>query len=155
MRVSLITNWRRLIGLRKNTDGATAVEFALTFPFYLGAIMFIMEMGRLAFIQGTVIHAAEEATRFALVNFGATATEIQENARDNLLGLDPANLTAILVTDPVDPTDQTKLITVEVQYEYEPLLPFLAFLSTDADGQPTIALSGASRGFITEEIPGI
>lgn len=144
---------RYLRGLRREQKGATAVEFALSFPVYLGALFLLFEFGRVAYVQGVVIFAAEEATRFALVNYGATPTEIQAKARSNLLGLETDNLTAILVTDPLDPTDDTRLITIEVQYRYEPVLPVFKLLGAgDKDG--AIALTGASRGFLTEEIPG-
>ncbi len=139
---------------KTDDSGSVAVEFALTLPVYFGAIMFVMEMGRLAFIQGTVIHAAEEATRFALVNYSATAADIQARARANLLGLEEDKLTAILITDPVDPADQTRLVTVEIQYQYEPILPFLFFIS-DSEGDGSISLVGTSRGVLTEEIPSL
>ncbi|NVJ69925.1 MAG: hypothetical protein HWE08_06200, partial [Alphaproteobacteria bacterium] len=76
---------------------------------------------------------------------------IQTVASDKLLGLDPNNLTAIIVTSPVDPDDHTKLVTVEVRYQYVPLLPIDKLIPLgDADGY---ALKGQSKGFLTEEIP--
>ncbi len=146
---SKVSRWFQ--ALQRNQHGSMAVEFALTFPIYLGMVMFLVEVSRMAYTQGVIMHAAEEATRYALVHYDATISEVQDQARQNLLGLDDANLTAIIVTAPVDPTDQTKLVTVEVAYTYTPLLPINAFLSgDDVDG---IALTGESRGFITEEIP--
>jgi len=142
---------RLLSRLRKDRTGAAGVEFALTFPIYFATILFFIEVSRIAYTQGVIIHAAEEATRYALVRYDATATEIQDHASSNLLGLNPDNLTAIIVTAPTDPTDQTKLLTVVVQYQYTPLLPINAFLP--GDDVVGIALTGSSRGFITEEIP--
>jgi len=138
--------------LLRNSAGSTATEFALTFPIYLATILFLVEVGRIAFTQGVIIHAAQEAGRYALVHYDATETEVQALAQANLLGLDPDNLTAIIVTAPTDPTDQTKLVSVEVQYRYTPILPLGALLP--GDGLSGISLRGISRGFITEEIPG-
>lgn len=137
--------------LRRDTGGASAVEFALTFPVYIGTIMFFVEMCRLAYTQGVIIHAAEEATRYALVHYDATISDVEDEARKALLGLDPSYLTAILVTAPVDPADQTKLVTVQVRYRFTPILPYGKLMGgTQAD---SFHLSGESRGFITEEIP--
>lgn len=143
---------KRLFGrVRREEGGATAVEFALTFPIYLGSVVLLAEVARIAYTQGVIIHAAEEATRYALVHYDATVDQVQTKARDNLLGLDPENLIAIIVTAPVDPEDQTKLVTVEVEYTYTPILPINQLLpGTDSDG---IRLRGESKGFITEEIP--
>ncbi|NVJ97068.1 MAG: pilus assembly protein [Alphaproteobacteria bacterium] len=136
---------------RHDEEGVAAVEFALTLPIYLGALIFLIEMARIAYTQGVILHAAEEATRYALVHYDATSDEVQAKAQENLLGLDPDHLTAIIVTAPVDPTDQTKLVTVEVQYEYVPILPLNEIMSLgDTEG---FSLVGESKGFITEEIP--
>lgn len=137
--------------LHRQEQGVAAVEFALTLPIYLGALIFLIEMARIAYTQGVILHAAEEATRYALVHYDATASDLQDKARENLLGLDPANLTAIIVTAPVDPADQTKLVTVEVQYQFVPILPLNQIMSLGkTEG---FALTGASKGFLTEEIP--
>ena len=143
--------YKSVTALRCQDAGATAVEMALVMPVYLAMIFFVVEAGRVAYTQGVVVHAAEEATRYALVHYDATAEEIQDFARANLLGVDPDNLTAIVVTSPTDPIDQTKLVTVEVSYRYEPILPVLEF----ASGGTTegFNLRGASKGFLTQEIP--
>lgn len=128
-----------------------AVEFAFTLPIYLVSIILLVEVARLVYTQSVVLYAAEEATRYALVNYDATSSDIQTVASDKLLGLDPNNLTAIIVTSPVDPDDHTKLVTVEVRYQYVPLLPIDKLIPLgDADGY---ALKGQSKGFLTEEIP--
>lgn len=137
--------------LRRDQTGAAGVEFALTFPVYLSTLLFFVEVSRIAYTQGVIIHAAEEATRYALVHYDATTDEVQAYARSNLLGLDADNLSAIIVTAPTDPLDQTKLLTIEVQYRYTPILPINALLP--GDDIAGINLVGESRGFITQEIP--
>ncbi|MBV1900743.1 MAG: pilus assembly protein [Kordiimonadaceae bacterium] len=138
-------------GLADNEDGVAAVEFALVLPIYLSVLMFFVEMARIVSIQVMILHAAEETTRYALVNFDATIQEISDFARNSLPFLDPANLTAVLVTAPVDPDDQTKEFSVQINYQYTPLMPLTHFFSEDvADG---FSLSGTSSGFLAEEIP--
>jgi len=136
---------------RRETKAVAAVEFSLTFPIYLAVVILVIEMARIIFTYAVVMHAAEEATRFALVNYNATTTEIQNVAKNSLIGLDPDNLTAIIVTAPVDVSDQTKLITVEVDYKYVPILPIHKFVESAAKNG--FSLTGSSKGFLTEEIP--
>jgi len=141
----------RLREFRRDQYGAAGIEFALTFPVYLATLLFFVEVSRIAYTQGVIIHAAEEATRYALVHYDATTDDVQAFARSNLLGLNADNLSAIIVTAPTDPLDQTKLLTVEVQYRYTPILPINALLP--GDDVAGINLVGESRGFITQEIP--
>jgi len=137
--------------LGRDEGGVAAVEFALTIPIYLGAIIMLVELSRIVYTQGVVLYAAEEATRYALVHYDATSDDVQAIAEQNLLGLDPDNITAIIVTSPVDPDDQTKLVTVEVRYQYLPILSLEAFLDLGDDAG--LAITGESKGFLTEEIP--
>ena len=138
-------------GLVDSEDGVAAVEFALVLPLYLSVLMFFVEMARIVSIQVMIIHAAEETTRYALVNYDATVQEISDFASSSLPFLDPENLTAVLVTAPVDPDDQTKEFSVQLEYQYTPLLPLAHLFSEDvADG---FSLSGTSSGFLAEEIP--
>lgn len=135
----------------RDTSGVAAVEFAMTIPIYLGSIIMLVELSRIVYTQGVVLYAAEEATRYALVHYDATSADVQTIAEQNLLGLDPDNITAIIITSPVDPSDQTKLVTVEVQYQYLPILSLEAFLDLGSDAG--LAIKGESSGFLTEEIP--
>lgn len=140
--------WRKL---QRDEEGVAAIEFALSFPLYLTMVMVAIELSRVAFTQIIILHAAEETTRYALVNYNATNQQLETYARNNLVLIDPQNLSTILVTAPVDNTDQTKMFTVQVQYTFEPLFPIDRFLpSATAE---SFTLTGASRGFITQEIP--
>ncbi len=140
----------RLARFTKDEDGAMAVEFALVLPIYLMVITMIIEFSLLTYAQAVVFYSAEQATRFAVVNFNATVEDIQLEARANLLGVDTSNLTAIVVTAPTDVSDNTKLVSVTVQYKYTPILPISKLFNLDNDG--TINLAGNSSGFITDEV---
>ena len=123
-------------------DGATALEFALVLPSMLLAVYGILEIGRLLFVYGMLFIAAEEATRFATVNYDATVADIQTVANDSLVLVEPASITNFDVQSNLDPNDQTKLVSVEITYAYETLMPM---------PWGTITLLGSSRGFIIDE----
>lgn len=131
----------RLRGLRRCSRGTGVVEFALTAPIFLLFLFTIMEFGKIAFTQGILMYAAQEATRYAIVNYGATTDQIKTQVLNHIVTLNPAQITALVVTGPIDPADKTQLVTVQISYQYQfifPLVPNTPFVMT-----------GSSKGFIT------
>ncbi|MEJ2119714.1 MAG: TadE/TadG family type IV pilus assembly protein [Alphaproteobacteria bacterium] len=136
---------RRLADLfvgKDNESGAAAIEFAFLAPAFFFTIYALIEFFRATFTTAVLYFAAEEATRYATVRYAATTTAIQQVAEDNLLLLDPTKITKFQVTSNLDAVDQTKHVTVVIDYSFVPMLP----LPWDA-----ITLSGQSRGFIVEK----
>jgi Flp pilus assembly protein TadG len=129
-----------LRGLAADCRGVSAVEFALLAPVLLSMMFGVVEFGRVAYTQAVVSFAAEEATRYAVVNYAIDESEVRDVAQACLLGIDPARINAIIVTGPVDPSDNTRTISVKVSYTFEFLLPFLP--------EGAIPISGRSRGFL-------
>ena len=131
----------RQLAAFKSESGAIMVEFALIAPVLFTMTFGIVEFGRAAFTQGVLLYAAEEATRYAIVNYNATATEVKQVAASKFLPINPKNMKSFTVTAPLDPDDQTRLVTVSMTYQFDFLLPF-----------GSITLSSNSKGFITEDI---
>lgn len=129
--------WRRLPG---DCEGVTAVEFALMAPAFLALFFGVIELGRAAYTQGVVTFAAEEATRYAVVNYNISEQEVIDLTEDCLLGVNRDRINAIVVTGPINPADNTRTISVEVSYNFEFLMPFLP--------EETVTISGNSRGFL-------
>lgn len=127
---------------RRGESGASAVSLAFLMPVFLLLIVGVIEMGRMLFIQGVLNYATEEATRFAVVNFEVSESVIHEVAADKFLLIDPEKIVRFVVTAPLDPDDQTKLVTVEVDYRFDFLIPLIKASS--------FTLKASSRGFITE-----
>lgn len=146
--MSWLKNRIKRYRLARDEGGAMAVEFAILFPIYMTIVIMVIEFARLAYIQTAVYYAAEQATRFAIVNFDATTEDITAEARSSLVAVDSSNLNAIVVTDPTDPTTGTKLVSVTVNYTFTPILPVAGFF----DGDGIITLEGESSGFITEQV---
>lgn len=120
--------------------GVSGVEFALLAPIFVGMVIGVVELGRVAYTQGVISFAAEEATRFAMVDYEIDEQDIRDLAEACLLGIDPERINAIIVTGPIDPVDNTRTISVEVSYNFEFLLPYMP------DG--VIPIRGTSRGFL-------
>ena len=130
-----------LRALRRNNRGALTVEFAIGLPIVLSAIFGTMELGRLGFTQAALQHAAEEATRYAIVREGqVTPADIENYASEQLTGVFDRDAAVITAASPIDPSTGTSLLSVQVSYQYQFILPFLP-----AGG---VQLTGSSSGFI-------
>ncbi len=127
--------------LTRDSGGALAVEFALTAPIVLTAMFGTIELGRLGFTQAALQHAAEEATRYAIVREGQiTSDDIEAFAATKLTGVFDREAAVVTAAAPIDPVTGTSLLSVQVNYQFQFILPFLP-----EDG---IQLSGNSSGFI-------
>lgn len=131
-----------LVRGKDNERGAAAIEFAFLAPAFFFSIYALIEFFRATFTMAVLFFAAEEATRYATVRYAATTEAIKDVAEDNLLLLDPSKITKFEVNSVLDASDQTKHVTVVIDYEFAPMLP----LPWDA-----ITLSGQSKGFIVEK----
>jgi TadE-like protein len=128
----------RLRSLRAHEAGSQAIELALTLPVFLVLFFGVIECGRLLFTYAALNFAAEEATRYAIVNYEASITDIEREAKKRLILID---LSKIIIDVPPlepDPVDQTKLVSVEIAYTFQPILPI---------GLGSFTMTGHSRGF--------
>lgn len=134
---------------RANEKASMATEFALTLPIYLAVVTLLIEGARIVYIKSAVNYAAEEATRYSLVSDGASTTDISNKAKASLTGVNINNLSTIVVTAPVDSSDQTRLVTVTIEFRYIPILPVDYLLKGNRQG---FMIKGESSGFLAEEI---
>lgn len=135
----LLPGLRRLLS---DQLGITGVQFALILPALLGAVMGTMEMGQMLMAQNTLVHAANEATRYAMVrsssaDHAATENDIVTFVKENMTGLDTNQ--AIVSVNWVPENQPGARVTVNVDYPYE--------FSSLAIGP--VSLSGSSSTFIT------
>ncbi len=125
----------------QDVRGTLSVEFALAVPVILTTVFESIELGRLGFTQAALQHAAEEATRFAIVREGeVTSSDIEAYAATKLTGVFDREAAVITAAAPIDPVTGTSLLSVQVNYQYQYILPFLP--------HEGIQLSGNSSGFI-------
>jgi Flp pilus assembly protein TadG len=132
--------WRR-----KREKGASAIEFALVFPFFFGLLYAIISYGLLFGLQHSITAAAKEAARSGVAcdptfstaeheacvvaRARATATEalgwLPEGLRDRVLGTNGASVGVSFTQDPT----AGKSVEILVQlpsYAADPILPTVA-----------------------------
>ena len=114
--------WQHIGRFRRDRRASMAVEFAFIGPVILGMLFGVIEFGRLAYTQSTLNFAAEETTRFAVVNGGnVTNDQLLAYARNQLLGLED-DLAVLCILSPVT-TAQTSTVSITIDYDFDLLLP--------------------------------
>ncbi|HJQ60285.1 MAG TPA: TadE/TadG family type IV pilus assembly protein [Vineibacter sp.] len=89
--------------LRGNQSGTSIIEFGIAGPVVLMAIIGCVEFGRFFWIRNTLEHAIEEAGRFAVINKSASASTIQTQVRNKVMGISPSVI-VVTVTDTAGPS---------------------------------------------------
>ena len=124
----------------RDSQASSVIEFAIIAPILVSFTMGIIEFSRYAYTQSALDFAAEEATRFAIVNGGtASNTDILNRASDAMLFLD-SNLSAICVLSPTDTVANTSTVSITISYTYNPIFPLVL---------DTMTLEGTSSGYIS------
>lgn len=124
-----------LLNGRDARSGAMAIDFAIVAPVFFVLVFGLIDISRAAFTKGVMLYAMEEASRWAAVNFPASAADIEAVATAKFTVLDPGNITAFSATV-TDNGDKTKAVTLQMDYTFEFMMPFLSLdpitLSTEA-----------------------
>ena len=132
----------RLCRLWLDRRGIAGVQFALVLPALLVTIAATVEVGRLLMVQNTIVHAANEATRFAMVRSAASDHVASEEdivtlVKSRMTGLDTSQ---VVVGVNWTPENQPgAYVSVNVAYPY----------ALSAFGLGTINLNGSSGTFVT------
>ncbi len=122
--------------------GISSVQFAMVLPALLATVMGTVEMGRMLMAQNTLVHAANEATRFAMVR---SATSDQTASEQDIVTLVKGRMPGLNTNHAVVSVNWTPenqpgaRVTVDVDYPY----------SLSTLGLGTINLKGSSSTFVT------
>lgn len=141
-----------LAKIRKNSRGVAMVEFAFAAPVILFLTFGFFELALVLFTQGVLHYSAEQATRYAMVNFDAGNLDdayiatvklgIKNAAIESFVLVDDNKIQNFDISVIVDPSDQTKTVNVTIDYNYSmvmPLMPGTNFI-----------LTGSSKSFLVQ-----
>lgn len=112
--------------------GATAVEFAMVAPVFIILVVGTIELSRAMWIKATMQFAAEETSRYAIVNTSASSSTLETYAQDvvTTYGVDSTNMTFTA-------TVSASTVTIDITYTFSSLVPLVAI--------PDIELSAKSQ----------
>jgi Flp pilus assembly protein TadG len=123
--------------MRRDQTGASAIEFALVFPFLLLVVFAIVEFSMVMYDKVVITHAAREAVRagVALASPKLNNTEIAKVAQlycaSSLLSMGPPQLANVIVNQSLDPAFQTPLeVTVSFTYRSFLMNPVFSALNS-------------------------
>lgn len=147
----------RLFRGADSEDGVTAVEFALAAGIFLSLLFGVVELGRFAFTQALLYYAAEEGTRWAIVNPPPPAdasipeqNKYEKELKDYIkskvvLGglIDGNGVDATINPNITNNADNTRWVDIKVRYTFNFLVPLLGMGPVDIDADST--------GFLAEE----
>ena len=120
--------WRR--GLRRDTDGIAAIEFAFTVPILVLILVGIIQIAAAFFTLNQMNWVAREAARGLAVGDLADTAEAQTFVNSNLISWAAANSTVdIKVPDPTDPNDTDFRVAISVPMEQAALLDPVGYLA--------------------------
>ena len=138
--------------IRQSSQGATALEFAFAGPIIMLLTFGFFEFSMVLFTQGILSYSAEQATRYAMVNFEQDNLDedylttiqlgIKNKARESFILIDNEKIEDIDVSVVADPADNTKTVSVTITYNYSMIMPFL--------DRSNFTLRGASESFLVQ-----
>lgn len=120
--------------------GVTGVQYAMVLPALVGVIMGTIDMGRMMMAQNTLVHAANEATRFAMVR---SATSDHVASEDDIIALVKGSMTglnashAVVSVNWIPENQPGARVTVDIDYPY------------NLSAMGTVNLKGSSSNFVT------
>lgn len=117
--------WRSLFG--GNEAGAAAVEFAISAPIFLAFLYGVLELGRVIFVQGVLMYAAQEGSRYAAVRGTSTVADIENAIAGSFVGVSPGPATLSVI--PTMNADGTRTISVTIQYPFQWIVPLFGSAS--------------------------
>ena len=157
-RHALVSRFVRFFRGPGSEAGVTAVEFALVAGVFLTLLLGVIELGRFSFTQAMLFYAAEEGTRWAVVNPPPRAdapasehTAYEDQLKDfirspvALAGLiDGQGVDAVINPNITNNADNTRWVDIQVRYTFTFLMPFVG-------GLGPIEIDADSTGFLAEE----
>lgn len=109
----------------RDRRGQALVELALIVPVLLLLVLGVVVFGRLFNAYMTIQHAAREGARLGIL--GASDAEITNRVLDNVVSLNPAQVSVGISPAPGSRTSGT-ILTVQVSYDFTVMMPLLSSL---------------------------
>ena len=133
----------------RSHKGSIIAEAALIIPILVGVTFFIIEFGNVLYLTNTLNQIARTAARYASVTSSYTQQQLIDVSGANALLPDISKFT--LTIDPV-PGAQRSVgapITVNVQYNYIPIINPFGLFNSDQSWTPIIKGGSVSRSEVS------
>ena len=109
-------------------------------PLFLSMTLGLMEMSRAMWIKATMQFAAEETTRYFIVNNSKTTTQLKTYAENTLTGTG-MSLTCITFAVTQGTSGSITIMIVTGTYSFEPVVPFIPFPAVTLNAKSSVPLN--------------
>ncbi|MBI3418987.1 MAG: pilus assembly protein [Proteobacteria bacterium] len=107
----------------RDQTGATALEFAFCAPLFLMFVFALFSFSQMYWIWNTMDYAVNEAGRYVMAHTSASASDIQDKIKSNLMGIKDTDIT-VNISDTSINGAPFKQIQASYSYNYRVLKGF-------------------------------
>lgn len=133
----------------RSNKGSVLAEAAIIIPLILGLLFFIIEFGNVFFLTNTLNQISRTTARYASVTSSYTMQDLinQSRAGSLLPDISRFNLTIDPAVTSVKNVGTT--ITINVQYNYLPIINPFGFFNSNQNWQPVLRASSVARSEVS------
>ena len=125
------------------------VEAAILIPILLGVTFFIIEFGNILYLTNTLNQISRTAARYASVTSSYTQQGIIDASGASSLLPDISKFTLTITPVPGAQRNVGSTITVEVQYNYIPMINPFGFFNVNETWAPVVRSSSIARSEVS------
>lgn len=107
----------KILCLHRDQKGAAAVEFAMVIPVFLIFMFGIISFTQAFWIRNTMQYAVDEAGRYAMINTGASNSDITSYFQSKVYGMSSAGITVSISSATVSSVTYK---TISATYSFAP-----------------------------------
>lgn len=137
------------INFKRAVKGSVMAEAAILIPILLGVTFFIIEFGNVLYLTNTLNQISRTAARYASVTPSYTQQGIIDASGASSLVPDISKFTLTVTPAPGVQRSVGSTITVEVQYDYIPIINPFGFFNINQDWVPVVRSSSVARSEVS------
>ena len=124
-------------------------EAAIVLPILVGITFFIIEFGNVLYLSNTLNQIARSTARYASVTSSYTQQDLINASGANSLLQDVSKLTLTAIPSPGSSKTVGSTITINVQYNYTPLLNPFGLFNSSYSWAPVLMSSSIARSEVS------
>ena len=134
---------------QRTVKGSVMVEAAILIPILIGVTFFIIEFGNVLYLTNTLNQISRTAARYASVTPSYTQQGIIDVSGASSLVPDISKFTLTVTPAPGAQRDVGSTITIQVQYNYTPIINPFGFFDVNQTWAPVVRSSSIARSEVS------
>ena len=134
---------------KRTFKGSVMVEAAILIPIFVGITFFIIEFGNILYLTNTLNQIARTGARYASVTSSYTQQGIVDASGASSLLPDISKFSLTITPPPGIQKSVGTTITVQVQYNYIPIINPFGFFYSNQTWVPVVRSSSVARSEVS------